>query len=641
MKKTSLGLLAALVPLLVVTPAGASPGPQPAQAAASVPAPRDVAYPGLIRLDVDATDVGHRIFDVHETVPVVAGPFTLLYPQWIPGHHSPTGPIDKLAGLTITAHGKPLEWRRDPTDVYAFHVEVPEGVSELDLRFRYLSPQDKRQGRVVMSPEMVDLEWNPVALYPAGWFGRDIRVQASARLPEGWQLATALTVAGRDGDRVRFEPIDFENLVDSPVLAGKYFRRFDLDPGAKTPVYLDVFADEASELAAKPEQIEAHRELVRQMYRVYGARHYDHYDFLVALSDKLGGTGLEHHRSSEDATTAKYFTKWDEQWLHRDLFAHEFNHSWDGKYRRPEGLWTPNFNVTKRDDGLWVYEGQTQFWGDVMAARSGLWSREQALAALAQLGARYDRGRPGLSWRSIQDTTNDPTIAQRAPLPYRSYQLSEDYYSGGQLIWFAVDARLRRLTEGRRSLDDFARAFFGMHDGAWDISTYSFQDVVDTLNGLASYDWKNFLASRLDGHGNLAQGLEDEGWSVVYTDQPSIAEKAYEAHYHRSSFVESIGLEVNDKGELYDVLWDGPAFAAGLAPGMTLIAVDHKAFTPETLADAIVAAKDRTEPIELTVKNFDELETLRVDYHGGPRYPHLERIPGTPDYLSAVLAPRK
>jgi len=622
-------------------PARAGSGPQPAAPAPAIPEPADVAFPGTIQLDVDATDVAHRIFAVREVVPVAPGALTLLYPEWIPGHHSPTGPIDKLAGLQVTAEGAPLAWRRDPVDVHAFHVDVPRGVSEIELRFQFLSPQAKEQGRIVMTPEMLDLQWNAVALYPAGHFARDIRVAASVRLPAGWELATALSVAGREGDRVRFAPIDLENLVDSPLYAGRYARTFDLDPGAQVPIRLHLFADEARDLEATPEQIEAHRALVRQILALYGARHFDHYDFLLALSDKQSRIGLEHHRSSENGVSHDYFTKWDEQWRSRDLLPHEFNHSWDGKYRRPAALWTPNYNVVKRDSELWVYEGQTQYWGWVLAARSGLWSREQAMDYLASIAARYDRGRPGMEWRNIQDTTNDPTIAERAPLPYRDYQMSEDYYSGGALIWFAVDAKLRKLTGGTRSLDDFARAFFGANDGAWDVSTYTFDDVVATLNGIAPFDWHTFLRSRLDGHGNLSEGLADQGWRLVYDDRPSLTEKAEEERYKSKSFTYSIGLGLDEKGKITAVLWNGPAYRAGVAPNMTVVAVDGREYTHDRLEQAIVAAGKSQTPIELLVREFDSYRTLAVDCRSGLQIPHLERIDGQPDYLDTVLTPRQ
>jgi len=623
-------------------PLCASAGPQPADWHDHVPAPRDVPFPGTIRLAVDATDVAHGIFDVHETVPVTPGPFTLLFPEWIPGHHSPDGPIDKFAGLEMHANGKALAWMRDPGNVYAFHVDIPAGVDTLELHFQYLSPQRRDQlERTVMTPQMLNVQWNTVSLYPAGYFSRDITVEPSVKLPAGWQLGTALTVSERQGDLVRFEPIDYENLVDSPIFAGQYFKRIDLDPGSKTPVFLDVFADDPKYLEVTNEEIKLHREMVQQFYKLYGAHHYDHYDFLLALTDEMSHIGLEHHRSSEDGTVPDYFTKWDKAWYEHDLLTHEFNHSWDGKYRRPAQLWTPNYNVTKKDPGLWVYEGQTQYWGYVLAARSGMVTHEQIMEALGSLAGRYDRGRPGMAWRTILDTTNDPTIANRVPLSYRDYQMSEDYYSGGELIWFAVDAKLRRLTDDKRSLDDFARAFFGMHNGAWDVNTYTFDVVVATLNSLAEFNWRAFLTSRLEGHVNLAKGLEDEGWRVIYNDKPSIAEEVYEKRYHNKSFTYSLGVSVNDKGAIYSVAWDSPAFKAGLAPAMTLIAINGKEFSTERLEDAIVAAKKGTEPITFVVKDTDDVKTIQVDYHGGLQIPHLERIEGTPDYLSEVLAPRK
>jgi predicted metalloprotease with PDZ domain len=641
-------LLAATL-VLGAAPAHASAGPQPVANQFTIPVPRDVAYPGTIKLHVEATDLAHRIFRVQETIPVSAGPVTLLYPQWIPGHHSPTGPIDKFAGLVIKAGGETLKWTRDPANVYAFHVNVPKGVKALDIWFQFLSPQNRRQGRIVMTPEMLNLQWNSVALYPAGYFGRDIQVQADVTLPRGWKYATALrTVEKEDGHgdaegtfTAVFKPIDFENLVDSPIFAGKYTKRFDLDPGGKVPVHLNVFADAPRDLDASKEQIQAHRNLIVQMHRMYGTFHFNHYDFLLALSKKMSGIGLEHHRSSENGTAPGYFTEWKQQWVRRDLLAHEFNHSWDGKYRRPQRLWTPNFNVPKRDHGLWVYEGFTQYSGFVMAARSGLWTRDQAMQMLAFLGATYDRGRPGMAWRTIWDTTNDPTIAQRAPLPYRNYQMSEDYYSGGQLIWLAVDAKIRELTHNRRNLNNFARDFFGVDPGAWDINTYGFNDIVAALNKVAPYDWKDFLDTRLKGHGNLSKAFNAEGWKLVYTDQESDAIKGLEKHYHVAELTYSLGIMVNGKGQLRDVLWDGPAFKAGLAPSMTIVGVNGRDFSLDALKQAITEAKNGKAPIRLLVKDFNEYRTLAIDYHGGLQYPHLVRIKGRPDYLSQVLKPLK
>ena len=608
----------------------------------NVPPPQDVPYPaGPLQIHVDATDVDHRIFRVHEVIPVAAGPLTLLYPQWLPGDHEPSGTIDKFAGLVVKADGKVLTWTRDPFNVFAFHLDVPQGVQAVQVDFQYLSPQDSDEGRVVMTPEMLDLQWSSNTLYPAGYDAKDIQVDASATFPAGWQFGTALDVASRDGNTVHFQPIDYNDLVDSPIYAGKYFERVDLNPGGAVPVHLDVVADDPKDLVISPEQLQIHRKLVQQMDKLYGAHHYNHYDFLLSLSDKMGGEGLEHHRSSENGVGPGYFTKWKEQWDERDLLSHEYNHSWDGKYRRPFDLNTPNFNVPMGDSLLWVYEGQTQFWGQVMAARSGLWSDAQTRDMLAAVAAVYDRGRPGLaSWRNVQDTTNDPVIAQRAALPYRNYQGSEDYYSAGQLIWLAVDGQLRALTHDKKSIDDFARAFFGMDNGAWDINTYHFQDVVDTLNKLAPYDWAGFLRQRLDGHGPLIDGLATHGWKLVYTDQPSDIFKAMQARRGGDNQMYSIGLSSAKDGGVIDVLWDGPAFKAGLSPGMSIVAVNGKAYSGDALDEAITAAKASAQPIDLLVKNFNQYRTLHVDYHGGLQYPHLVRIDGTPDRLAELLKSR-
>ena len=612
--------------------------PQDQSRSDNVPPPQNIPYPGTMTVSVNATDTDHRIMTVHETIPVKAGPMYLLYPAWIPGDHEPSGPIRNVASLMIHAAGKELVWQRDKYNVFAFHVDVPDGVSSMDVDFQLLSSQKPDEGTIRMTPEMLDLSWNKVSIYPAGYYGRQIQVVASVTLPEGWQFGTALETASHSGNTTTFKPINYIDLVDSPIFAGKNFERLDLAPGAKQPVHMDIVADTPQELKTTPEQVKALRNIVTQMDKLYGAFHFDHYDFLFSLSDKMSGKGLEHHRSSEDGTQADFFTKWDLKTPH-DLLTHEFNHSWDGKYRRPADLWTPNFNVPMAGSLLWVYEGQTQFWGNVVVVRAGLESKQTGLDKLAYVAASYDMDRPGmLTWRNIQDTTNDPVIAQRAPLPYRNYQMSEDYYEGGQMIWLAVDAKLRALSHDKHSLDDFARAFFGMDNGAWNINTYTFEDVVSALDKIAPYDWKTFLRTRLDGHQKITDGIAAEGWKLVYTDKPSDIAAGLEKRYHAIDFTYSAGFSATDKGNLRDVRWDGPAFKAGLAPGMTIVAVDGKDFSADNMKQAITAAKDSGAPITLLVKNFDEFKTLQVDYHEGLKYPHLVRAEGTPDYLSQLYA---
>ncbi len=606
------------------------------------PAPRDTAYPGTLDIHVDATDIAHRVFDVHETIPVEPGQsIYLLYPKWIPGHHRPSGPIKQMAGLVIHGdNGRRLTWTRDPYNVYAFKVDVPEGVKQLDVRFQFLAAQNHAQGPIRMTPEMLDLSWEKVSLYPAGYYVSRIKTRPSVTLPEGWKLGSALEVAGREGDTVTFKPIDYLNLIDSPIYAGKHFKRLDITSENSPPVHVDMVADAPKYLEVKPEQIDILKNIVVQMGRLYGAFHFDHYDFLLSLSNKLSHKGLEHSRSSEDSTGADFFTDW-KLTRRNDLLTHEFNHSWNGKYRRGKLHATPDFNVPMNDQLMWVYEGQTQFYGNVVAVRAGLEDKATGFAKLANVAAAYDMNRPGLqSWRTVQDTTNDPTIAQRAPRPYRNYQGSEDYYSGGQLIWLAVDGKMRALSDNRHNLDDFARAFFGMHPGAWDINPYTAEDVYATLDKIVPFDWKTFLRERLDGHGNLAEGLELEGWKLVYTREPSAGLKAM-MDGPETDFTWSIGFSGNKKGELRDVRWNGPAYKAGLAPGMTIISVNGTEYSPEAMQQAIKDAVDSDQPIDLMVKNFDAYQTLHIDYHDGLKYPSLERIEGTPDYLSELYTPLK
>ncbi|RAP56143.1 M61 family metallopeptidase [Oleiagrimonas sp. MCCC 1A03011] len=622
--------------------AAASVQAQPAHSA-KVPAPVDTPYPGTIALHVDARDTAQGIFRVHETIPVRPGRMTLLYPAWIPGDHSPTGPVAMLAGLELRANGKPLTWTRDEYDVYAFHVDVPAGVSQIDADFQYLS---SRHGGFEMTDRMLMLEWNKMALYPAGHYTRRITFKPSVTLPQGWKFGSALRAASASGGTTTFKPVTFNNLVDSPIYAGKYFKRVDLAPGAKVSVHLDMVADAPKDLALTPEQLKMHRSLVTQATRLFGSHHYDHYDFLLSLSDHLAGNGLEHHQSSENGLGADYFTHWEASAPDRDLLAHEYTHSWNGKFRRPADLWTPNFNVPMGDSLLWVYEGQTQYWGFVLTARSGMWSPRQFRDALAIVAAKYDHDRPGFQWRTLEDTTNDPTAARRAPLPYRSWQMSEEYYSAGQMVWLAIDAKLRALTHDRKSLDDFARAFFGVDNGSYVTHTYTFDDVVAALNGVAKYDWAKFLRTHAyTRNPPLLDGLRAAGWKLVYTDKKSPYEQRYDdssqSARHLYNYAWSIGMTMNKDGTVNDVLWDGPAFKAGVSTGATLIAVNGHDYSDAALKDAIAAAKDATAPIRLTFKYQGGIRTVKVDYHEGLKYPHLVRIKGTPDYLSRIIAPRK
>ena len=613
-----------------------------AQDASSIPAPRDVAYaPGTIRLDIDATNLNQRIFKVRQTIPVQSGPLTLLYPAWVPGGHSPRGAIDKIAGLTFKAGDRKLEWKRDTLNVHAFHLDVPQGVSQITAEFDFHTATGSGQGRVVMTPRMLNLQFLSTVLYPAGHYAGKIMFDPRVTYPAGWTAFTALHEQGRSGDTVDYQDVPLDILVDSPVYAGRHAKNIDLTPaGSKVPVRLGVVADAAKFLEAKPAQVAIHKAMVEQTLKLFGAQHYDHYQFLFSLSGQMGGNGLEHQRSSENGVGTDYFTGWNEKAGFTDLLAHEFVHSWNGKYRRGADLWTPNFNVPMQDSLLWVYEGQTQFWGNVLAARSGLRPLAASRDALALVAATYADNRAGLQWRGIQDTTNDPIVVGRASRAYLNYQMSEDYYRGGQMIWWEADALIRTKSGGRKSLDDFARAFFGVNDGEWKVqNTYTFEDVVKTLNGVQPHDWTTFLRDRLDGKVALTGGVEASGWKLVYKDEPNAYAKA-SSRGGGADYTYSLGLSLNKEGVIGDVRWDSPAFKAGIGSGSTVVAVNGLAYDKDVLDEAVTAAKTGA-PIELMLRDFDIYRTIRLDYRGGLRYPHLERIEGKPDTLTPMLTARK
>jgi predicted metalloprotease with PDZ domain len=610
-----------------------------------IPAPQDVAYPGVIQLHVDATDLDHRVFRVNESIPVTGpGRTTLLYPKWLPGNHSTTGPIDKLAGLIIHGNtGARLEWHRDPVEMHAFHVDVPAGVTQLDLQFEFVTPTDTSQWRVVMTPDLLGLQWEKALLYPAGFYVRRIPVDATIRLPAGWQFASAMPRAERTGDSVRFATVPLETLVDSPLYAGPHYRRVELDPNPTAPVRLNIFADTAEELQATDEQLEKHRRVAREAVALFGARHFHQYDFLLAISDHFTSIGLEHHESSENGVGLGYFTDWDSNGNGRDLLPHEMTHSWNGKFRRPADLWTPSYEVPMGPSLLWVYEGLTEYWGVVLAGRSGLWSPELTRDILARYAANYDVGRAGRQWRNLQDTTQQPIVNYRGAQSYESWQRGKDYYTEGIFVWLDVDTKLRELTHGRRSLDDFARVFYGVEDGRIEPLTYTFDDVVAALNSVAPQDWATLLRSRLDGHGPGAplEGLQRGGWRLAFRDEPTPSIKESEAAGGTQNFLYSLGLSLGKDGKVADVFWDGVAFKAGIGPGMFVVAVNGKAYTHSRMKDALKAAKvDPKLATELLVRSADTFRAVSLDYHDGLRYPYLERIGKTPDLLSSILQPR-
>ncbi len=632
-------LLAALgLALTTAAYAQKSAGPMPAPLPPPIAAPVDTPYSGTLSLNVDLTNINDRILNVHETIPVKGRQVTLLYPEWLPGTHSPSNPIGEMAGLVVTAGGNRVPWVRDRVNMYAFHVDVPAGATALDVNFQFLAPIDPKRGRI--SAKFADVTWNSVLLYPAGYFSRDIKFATTLRMPDGWKFACALDVKSQDGSVVQFKDTTLNTLIDSPLYAGVNFKRVDLSSAPDNLVYLDIFADKPADLEITPEELQYHKNLVVEAQKLFNSHHYDHYDFLFSVSDVVSGKGLEHHQSSEDGARANYFTDWAAGIPGRALLPHEYTHSWNGKFRRPADLWTPNFNVPMRNDLLWVYEGLTDYYGNVLTARSGMRTPEQARDDIARTVASFEIS-PGRTWRSLVDTTNQPIISSHGatPMAWPSWQRTADYYPESDLIWLDADTKIRELSGGKKSLDDFAKLFYGIDNGSYVTVTYTFDDLVKALNTVQPFDWAGFLRTRVyDVAPQVPEnGITQGGYRLVYNDnQPDSVKHADPTN--PTSFATSLGFSVKADGGLGDVWWDSLAFKANITPDMQVEAVNDQKFTVAILREAILASEKSKDPIKLLLKRGDDFLTVSLDYHGGMRYPHLERVESTPDRLDDILS---
>jgi predicted metalloprotease with PDZ domain len=598
------------------------------------------ARPGVIRLQVDALHAPQRILHTHLTIPVESGPLTLLFPQWIPGEHMPDGPINGMAGLKFAAGKKMIPWRRDLLDMFAFHLEIPAGVTSLEVTFDFLisGAGSGYSSGASSTAYLNDLSWNQLLLYPRGYAAKDLTYAPSLKLPEGWKFATALPGAKQNGDTITFSPVPLSTLVDSPVLSGRYFRVIQLTPGQTPSHEIDLAADSEADLAMTPETEAHYRQLVAETGALFGVRHYRDYHFLLTLSDNTAHFGLEHHESSDDRVYEKSLTDETFRTATASLLPHEFVHSWNGKYRRPADLATAAYYQPMRDDLLWVYEGLTEYWGEVLTARSGLRNQEQAHEELARLAAMFDH-EPGRTWRPLQDTADSAVVLYNAPDDWDNWRRSTDFYDESAFLWLDVDTIIRRLTKNQKSMNDFCLLFYGGPGGEPALKAYAFEDVVAGLNKVAPYDWTTFLRTHLDSVATKTpdEALLHSGWQVVYSDQPNEVDDARDAAKKQVTLMNSIGLIASDQGLVMEVLYDGPSFKAGLGPGMKITEVSGKPFTLEALKSGV--AGSASSPVQLTVANGPQVQAYSIDYHGGLKNPHLQRAQNDPDVLDEILKP--
>ncbi len=592
-----------------------------------------------ITIAVDATHAARKIFHASLKIPASSGELTLYYPKWIPGEHAPDGPVIDLAGLFFRAGGHDLKWRRDTLDGFTIHVEVPAGVNEVDAELDFLSPATFEGGFSAGSSatdKLAVISWNQVLLYPKGWKADEINYTASLKLPEGWKFGTPLPVASQSGNEIHFSTVTLTTLVDSPVIAGEFLKVVPLaqDP----PTEMDIAADAAADLEAPQEVWDHYKNLVDQAQKLFGAHHYRDYHFLYTLSDHVAHFGLEHHESDDSRVDERALVDDTARKLSASLLPHEYVHSWNGKYRRPADLATPDYEQPMQDDLLWVYEGLTNYLGFVLTARSGLLTADQDRDDLAITAAGLDH-EPGRTWRNLQDTADAAPELYFSPQAWYSWRRSTDFYSEDTLNWLWVDVIIRQQSKGAKSIDDFCHIFHGPPSTGPALKTYTFDDVVNALNQVVPYDWRGFWTERLTTHAPHAPlgGIEGSGWKVVYDENPSDMMSSQAGMYHFVAAGFALGLSLRDDGGISDVIEGEVAAKAGIGPGMKVVAVNSHHFSPEVLRDAIKAAKNATTPIELLIENDDYYKTYKLDYHAGEMYPHLVRDDAKPDLLSDIL----
>jgi len=597
-----------------------------------------------VKISVDASEAPRKIFHAKLTIPAQPGTLTLYYPKWIPGEHAPDGPIDDLTGLKFMGNGQILKWRRDLTDNFTINVEVPAGVSEVNASLDFVSPATFEAGFSAGSSATATLSiisWNQLLLYPKGWPSDDLTYVASLRLPAGWKFGTSLPITSQSADEINFAPISLTMLVDGPVLAGQFLKVVPLNAGQTPPAEMDIAADSAAALEAPPEVWEKYRNLEAQAGKLFGAHHYRDYHFLFTLSDHVAHFGLEHHESDDSRIEERGLVDDKLRMLASGLLPHEYVHSWNGKYRRPADLATPDYQKPMQDDLLWVYEGLTSYLGDVLTARSGLWTPDEFREDVASIAGRLDH-EPGRTWRNLQDTADAAADLYFSPNAWSSWRRTVDFYDEDVLNWLWVDTIIRQQTHGQKSIDDFCHFFHGAPSGPPMVKGYTFDDVVNTLNQVVPYDWRGFWTERLTTHNANAPlgGVEGSGWKVIYNDTRSEMTKASEDNRKEIDASYSIGLLLKEDGVIVDTIEGAPAALAGIGPGMKVVAVNGRTFSPDVLRDALLAGKNGTGPLELLVENTEYYKTYKLDYHGGEKYPHLVRDDSKPDMLSDIIKPR-
>ena len=591
-----------------------------------------------VRLYVDAKQAPQKVLHGRLVMPVKSGELTLMYPKWIPGEHGPTGPLMNLTGLKLSSGGKVLSWERDPVEMYAIKCQIPAGVTELEATYDFLfsGSTDGFSAGASATSQLAVISWNQVLLYPKGAKSDDLKYEAHLSLPADWKFGTALNATQESAEGISFKPVSLTTLVDSPVAAGKHFRAIPLGDDAGKNHEIDLIGDSEAALAMPDTMISSYKQLVRETGILFGARHYSQYKFLFTLSDHVSSFGLEHHESSDDRLAEKAFVEEGQRKTSAGLLPHEFFHSWNGKYRRPAGLATSAYEEPMKGELLWVYEGLTDYYGEVLASRCGLYTLADFRERLASTASQMD-STVGRKWRPLADTATAAQLLYTAPREWQAFRRGTDFYPEGDLIWLEADSIIRKNTAGAKSLDDFCKLFHGGENSLPSVKPYGLTDVLATLNQVTPYDWKGFFKQRVYDVNAKAPlgGIENCGWKLVYNDIPNELDKASEDSNKYADFYSTLGFTLSENGNVKDIIPGSPSFLAGVSPGQKVMAVNGKKYTPEAMREAIKGGVKSS--IDLLMEDGDNYQTLPIQYHGGLRYPHLERDESKPDLLTEII----
>jgi predicted metalloprotease with PDZ domain len=608
----------------------------------------------LPEVDIDATEMSRRLLmatwhiPLEESLSSEGGVLRLWYPKWVQGAHAPGGPVQNVAGIEIENGSKTsLAWRRTPGEVHQIQVTIPPETPEIEIRLRYICNQSSPNSHGLDSfgsESLGVISPNTVTLYPDGIRLDAWRVKVKLKLPDGWKFATSLLPVETGADAsgaTQFCPVTLEELIDSPILAGRHVSTYDLvEANVSAPPHrLHVFSEVETATRIHDEVLARLRRVVTQASGMFGSHPFPAFDVLVATTNVLARNGLEHRKSSLNVIPLgcldhpEHLKDWD-----RMLIPHEYVHTWCGKYRRPQGMITPDAHTPYDTELLWVYEGLTQYLGELLEVRSGLATADQYRWMILQR-LRWARLQQGRQWRPLSDTAAASHLLRAGSPAWGHLRRDQDYYHEGALLWLEADVFIRQATNGKRSLDDFCQAFFSSTDPNARSLGYEREDVINALHNVAPRDWDGWVRRHIEqpsARGPLSVAA-DLGYLVQFANRSP--EGPQDARIDYLDARDSLGASFRADGTIESVLLETPADRAGLAPEMRVVGVGDFLWSRERFQEALESTPVVGE-LRLLVAANDRLVSRKIEYDGGPRYFTLIRDEKKPDVLARILEPK-